>query len=121
MPRTSVRTSAGVHFEIPRTRGITPVIHEPHQRLRRPHVEIFVEDDSHALVRLEKPPKAPDFLFCVEMGMLVRSRTVKHKNARTLLDEVSIHLRHAGVANHVHSRRLGTPESYKDWTVIEDL
>lgn len=62
----------------------------------------------------------PELMFCVEMGMVMRSRRLKHASATSLVDEIVQRLKHYAIAAHARpgsSRR----ESHKDWTVLEDL
>jgi hypothetical protein len=66
----------------------------------------------------EAPRVAPDFLFCVDLGLLVRSRNIQHTGVYTLMDEVSARLRDVGLKNHIHYD--GARENHKDWTLVED-
>jgi len=92
--------------------------HRHHQHLdddlvRRPRVQLYGEEAPRATL-----PTAPDFLFCVELGLLIRSRQIKHTSVYTLMDEVSARLRDVRITNHIHHG--GAHENHKDWTIMED-
>ncbi|KAK0632668.1 hypothetical protein B0T14DRAFT_560342 [Immersiella caudata] len=95
---------------------MTPPRHSHHHH--RHHDDNLIHRPSVRLYGDEAPRVAPDFLFCVELGLLVRSRNIQHTDVSTLMDEVSARLRDVGLANHIHYD--GTRESHKDWTLVED-
>jgi hypothetical protein len=81
--------------------------------VRRPRVQLYGEEAPRVAV-----PSAPDFLFCVELGLLVRSRQIKHASVHTLMDEVSARLYDVHIHNHVSHG--GVRENHKVWTIMED-
>jgi hypothetical protein len=74
--------------------------------------------DSHQVER--RRAEGPDFRFCVELGLVIRSRRRDHKTSSALEDEISTQLTRAGIANHVASTRT-SPISSKEWTVAGEL
>ncbi|KAK1757741.1 hypothetical protein QBC47DRAFT_376885 [Echria macrotheca] len=110
-----------------------PYYPTPRVRIARPRVEIYPAPGtmsapwvySNLSPHYDGESKPPEFLICLEMGLLVRSRQLRHSLSTTLREEISARLLQAGIANHISSVRRGgggnSSESYKDWTVSEDL
>jgi len=63
---------------------------------------------------------APDFRFCVELGLVIRSRKRNHKTVTGLEDEISTQLTRAGIANHLASTRTSSVSS-REWTIASEL
>ncbi|KAK3899261.1 hypothetical protein C8A05DRAFT_37131 [Staphylotrichum tortipilum] len=88
----------------------------------------FAESTSHyqrpssQVSRRQEPARLdpPDFLFCVALGLVVRSRKRDHKTAAGLEDEISAQLTRAGIANHISSN-LATPISSREWSITSEL
>jgi hypothetical protein len=72
--------------------------------------------------RRQEPQRveAPDFRFCVELGLVVRSRVLNHKTVTGLEAEVSSELTRAGIKNHVASSHTA-PVSSREWTIASEL
>ncbi len=71
--------------------------------------------------RPASPPRdVPDFLFCVALGLVFRSRKRDHKTASALEDEISTQLTRAGIANHISSNRAN-PVSAREWSITSEL
>lgn len=64
--------------------------------------------------------EAPDFRFCVELGLVIRSRKRNHKTVAGLEDEISSQLTRAGIANHIPSDPT-SPVSSREWSVASEL
>ncbi|KAK4249429.1 hypothetical protein C7999DRAFT_30015 [Corynascus novoguineensis] len=64
--------------------------------------------------------EAPDFRFCVELGLVIRSRKRNHKTVTGLEDEISTQLTRAGIANHLASTRTSSVSS-REWTIASEL
>lgn len=64
--------------------------------------------------------ETPDFRFCVELGLVIRSRKHNHKTVTGLEDEISKQLTRAGIANHLASTHT-TPVSSRQWTIATEL
>ncbi|KAK4034986.1 hypothetical protein C8A01DRAFT_38558 [Parachaetomium inaequale] len=62
----------------------------------------------------------PDFRFCVELGLVLRSRKRNHKTVTGLEDELSKQLTRAGIANHLASTHT-SPVSSREWTIASEL
>ncbi len=62
----------------------------------------------------------PDFRFCVELGLVIRSRKRDHQTVAGLEDEISTQLTRAGIANHIPSTST-SPVSSREWTVSSEL
>lgn len=86
--------------------------HHDEGHVRRPQVQLYGQEAPHST------PATPDFLFCVELGLLVRSRHIMHTSVVTLMDEVSSRLADVHIKNHIHYP--GARENHKNWTIDED-
>lgn len=64
-------------------------------------------------------PEVPDFRFCVELGIILRSRQFNHKSSHDLETELSAQLTLAGVANSIASP--STEASSREWTIAPEL
>ncbi|KAK4132024.1 hypothetical protein BT67DRAFT_133116 [Trichocladium antarcticum] len=64
--------------------------------------------------------ETPDFRFCVELGLVIRSRRRDHKTSSALENEISTQLTRAGIANHVASTHT-SPISSQEWTIAGEL
>ncbi|KAK5651482.1 hypothetical protein OQA88_11936 [Cercophora sp. LCS_1] len=62
----------------------------------------------------------PNFLICAELGLLLRSRRLRHTNTQTLMDEISSKLREANIPTHILGP-TSTTASSTSWTLTEDL
>ncbi|KAL1843844.1 hypothetical protein VTJ49DRAFT_7195 [Mycothermus thermophilus] len=62
----------------------------------------------------------PDFRFCVELGLVIRSRKRDHKAVTGLQDEISDHLTRAGIANHVASSSRAAVNP-REWTIASEV
>ncbi|KAK0656952.1 hypothetical protein B0T16DRAFT_291039, partial [Cercophora newfieldiana] len=79
----------------------------------QPRVQLYGDEVATAAY-----PSAPEFLFCVELGLLLRSRQIKHTSVYTLMDEVSANFRKLRISHHIH--HPGAREKHKVWTIRED-
>src|SRR3954464_6308837 len=72
--------------------------------------------------RIPEPQRieAPDFRFCVELGLVIRSRKRNHKTVTGLEDEISTQLTREGIANHLASTRTSSVSS-REWTIASEL
>ncbi|KAK0734680.1 hypothetical protein B0T26DRAFT_737254 [Lasiosphaeria miniovina] len=86
------------------------------------HVRFDPVPEVHKIHKDQAPrpqqPKVPDFRFCVELGLVVRSRTYKHASSAGVEEEISARLAKSGIANHVTGTKA---ESQTEWTVAKDL
>ncbi|KAL2161745.1 hypothetical protein VTH06DRAFT_8307 [Thermothelomyces fergusii] len=62
----------------------------------------------------------PDFRFCVELGLVIRSRNHNHKTVAGLEEEISTQLTRAGIPNHMASASPSSVSS-REWTVASEL
>ncbi|KAK0733552.1 hypothetical protein B0T26DRAFT_745587 [Lasiosphaeria miniovina] len=71
------------------------------------HVRFDPVPEVHKIHKDQAPrpqqPKVPDFRFCIELGLVVRSRTYKHASSAGVEEEISARL------------------SQTEWTVAKDL
>ncbi|KAK3989964.1 hypothetical protein QBC44DRAFT_326423 [Cladorrhinum sp. PSN332] len=64
----------------------------------------------------------PDFRFCIELGLVLRSRQLNHKTTHELEREVSVQLTAAKVANILAaSTSSSAAESSREWTIASEL
>ncbi|KAK4116113.1 hypothetical protein N656DRAFT_786590 [Canariomyces notabilis] len=78
----------------------------------------------HQGSQLEEPSRVetPDFRFCVELGLVIRSRHVDHQNVSSLEVELSKQLTRAGIPNHIAGPDPSISSvSSREWTVTRDL
>ncbi|KAL2154586.1 hypothetical protein VTH82DRAFT_3262 [Thermothelomyces myriococcoides] len=64
--------------------------------------------------------EVPDFRFCVELGLVIRSRKRNHKAVTGLEEEISTQLTRAGIPNHLASAHP-TSVSAREWTISSEL
>ncbi|KAK4231103.1 putative amidoligase enzyme-domain-containing protein [Podospora fimiseda] len=65
--------------------------------------------------------EVPDFRFCIELGLVLRSRELNHKTSHELEREVSVQLTAAKVANILAaSTSSSVAESSREWTVASE-
>jgi hypothetical protein len=96
------------------------VVREPahHRHREAPKHRAAARDDIlfHKLRRVE----VPDFRFCVELGLVIRSRRRNHKTVAGLEDEISAEFTRAGILNHIANSR-SSPVSSREWTIASEL
>ncbi|KAK4149302.1 hypothetical protein C8A00DRAFT_38103 [Chaetomidium leptoderma] len=105
-----------------------------------PHIILSAAEPGHHRRRYEEEPKKhhrrssthhhrrqepqrvepTDFRFCVELGLVIRSRKRNHKAVTGLEDEISTQLTAAGIANHVPTSRTSRVSS-REWTIASEL
>ncbi|KAL2137302.1 hypothetical protein VTI74DRAFT_5033 [Chaetomium olivicolor] len=90
-----------------------------------PHI-YHISPEAHHLgaARHNRPKESPrieppDFRFCVELGLVIRSRKRNHKNAIDLAEEVKAQLTRAGIANHIADSRT-SPVSSREWSIARE-
>ncbi|KAK0670999.1 hypothetical protein QBC41DRAFT_63365 [Cercophora samala] len=75
-------------------------------------------------------PNVPDFRFCMELGLVLRSRTLDHKESAALERELSKILAKQNIANSVISPRPTSSSSYavqidspssREWTITSEV
>ncbi|KAL2262487.1 hypothetical protein VTK26DRAFT_1168 [Humicola hyalothermophila] len=76
------------------------------------HLQPWVVDTDLAI---------PDFRFCVELGLVIRSRRRDHTDASSLEEEISSRLTRAGIPNHIARDRTTIPLSSHEWTIAPEL
>ncbi|KAK3393267.1 putative amidoligase enzyme-domain-containing protein [Podospora didyma] len=101
----------------------------PHQVRFRPTVEVrevhantAPHHHHHHHRHRHREPKStnaiPDFRFCIELGLVLRSRQFNHLSAINLLDELSERLTNkVKITNHIEGDKS---ESHRDWTLSTD-
>ncbi|KXX73916.1 hypothetical protein MMYC01_209980 [Madurella mycetomatis] len=66
--------------------------------------------------------EAPEFRFCVELGLVIRSRHRDHKIVTSLQDELSAQLTLAGIPNHIADPDpSASAVSSREWTIASEL
>ncbi|KAK4098766.1 hypothetical protein N658DRAFT_499002 [Parathielavia hyrcaniae] len=95
---------------------LTIVAPEPGHHHRHQHHH----HHNHHRHREPQRVDAPDFRFCVELGLVIRSRKHKHKTVTGLEDEISKRLTRAGIANHIASSPTSSVSS-REWTIASEL
>jgi hypothetical protein len=98
-----------------------------------PHVTYLAPESGHHRRRSEaqgarsqrrhkEAPRVepPDFRFCVELGLVIRSRRRDHKTVTGLQEEISTQLTRAGIPNHVANTPSSTVSS-REWTIVSEL
>ncbi|GAB1310641.1 Amidoligase enzyme [Madurella fahalii] len=64
----------------------------------------------------------PEFRFCVELGLVIRSRHRDHKIVTSLQDELSTQLTLAGIPNHIADPDpSASAVSSREWTITSEL
>jgi hypothetical protein len=103
----------------------------PHFTVVAPELDLhhvrYIEPKNHHRAgthhrRHREPQRVepPDFRFCVELGLVIRSRTRNHKTVTGLEDEISAQLTRAGVANHIAIGPTSSVSS-REWTIASEL
>jgi hypothetical protein len=108
---------------------VTFVPSEPgHHRVRYdgsdpPSPRIGTHHHHRSKTHHEKTTRAvepPDFRFCVELGLVIRSRKRNHKSVTGLVDEISDQLTRAEIANHVANSPRSSVNP-REWTVASEV
>ena len=95
-------------------------IHSRSSHSHRSHHDSSIRHRSSSR-RREVRPSAPDFRFCVELGLVLRSRELNHKTTHELEREVSVQLTLAKVANAIASPTTSVAtESSRQWTIASE-
>ncbi|KAL2015874.1 hypothetical protein VTK56DRAFT_4671 [Thermocarpiscus australiensis] len=94
-------------------------VHEPGLH-RRHHHHHDANTHRHRRQQERHLVEAPDFRFCVELGLVISSRHRKHKTEAGLQKEISTHLSQAGILNHIASSDV-SPVSSREWTIASEL
>ncbi|AEO53715.1 hypothetical protein MYCTH_76393 [Thermothelomyces thermophilus ATCC 42464] len=108
---TYVAPEAGHH----RRRHDEPATHHHHHHRRRRRASVH-----YPLPMEPERIEAPDFRFCVELGLVIRSRKRNHKTVTGLEEEISTQLTRVGIPNHLASARP-TSVSSREWTIASEL
>ncbi|KAK0630262.1 hypothetical protein B0T17DRAFT_506748 [Bombardia bombarda] len=96
------------------------------------HRGVVRHDDNHHRHRQQAertsavlpPSTTREYMFCIELGLVLRSRHSSHGGLHALEREISVQLAKAGIANHVTSsderRKKSGSDNFQEWTIVSD-